>query len=58
MLTTLKNALKVKEIRQRVIFTFLIRALVFPLDYKSRVGMRKMQKLQPKQAELQKKYRW
>ena len=39
-----------------VIFTFLIRALVFPLDYKSRVGMRKMQKLQPKQAELQKKY--
>ena len=24
MLTTLKNALKVKEIRQRVIFTFLM----------------------------------
>ena len=39
-----------------VVFTFLIRLLMTPLDYKSRAGMRKTTKLQPKMAELQKKY--
>ncbi len=39
-----------------VIFTFLIRLVMTPLDFKSRKGMRKTAKLQPKMAELQKKY--
>ena len=39
-----------------VAFTVLIRLVLMPLDYKSRVGMRKMSALAPKQAELQKKY--
>ncbi|MBQ7139338.1 MAG: YidC/Oxa1 family membrane protein insertase [Clostridia bacterium] len=39
-----------------VAFTVLIRLVLMPLDYKSRVGMRKMTALAPKQAELQKKY--
>ena len=39
-----------------VVFTILVRLVLMPLDYKSRVGMRKMSKLAPKQAELQKKY--
>ncbi len=39
-----------------VIFTFLIRLVLTPLDFKSRAGMRKTTKLQPKMAELQKKY--
>lgn len=39
-----------------VAFTILIRLCLMPLDYKSRVGMRKISKLAPKQAELQKKY--
>lgn len=39
-----------------VVFTFLVRLVLLPLDYKSRVGMRRMQKVAPKQAELQKKY--
>ncbi|MBQ8200472.1 MAG: membrane protein insertase YidC, partial [Clostridia bacterium] len=39
-----------------VAFTILVRLCLMPLDYKSRVGMRKMSKLAPKQAELQKKY--
>ena len=39
-----------------VLFTILVRLVLMPLDYKSRVGMRKMSKLAPKQAELQKKY--
>lgn len=39
-----------------VAFTILVRLCLLPLDYKSRVGMRKMQKLAPMQAELQKKY--
>ena len=39
-----------------VVFTFLIRLVMTPLDYKSRAGMRKTTKLQPKMAELQKKY--
>ena len=39
-----------------VIFTILIRLVLTPLDIKSRVGMRKTTKIQPKLAELQKKY--
>ena len=39
-----------------VLFTIVVRLVLMPLDYKSRVGMRKMTKLAPKQAELQKKY--
>ncbi len=39
-----------------VLFTLLIRLIVTPFDYKSRVSMRKMQKLAPKQAAIQKKY--
>ena len=39
-----------------VVFTILVRLVLMPLDYKSRVGMRKMSKLAPKQAALQKKY--
>ena len=39
-----------------VAFTLLIKLCLLPLDYKSRVGMRKMSALAPKQAELQKKY--
>ncbi len=40
-----------------VIFTLLIRALLMPLDAKSRKSMRKTQKLQPQLAALQKKYK-
>ena len=39
-----------------IIFTILIRAALTPLDMKSRVGMRKTQKLQPQLQALQKKY--
>lgn len=39
-----------------VVFTILVRAVLMPLDYKSRVGMRKMQSLAPKQQKLQEKY--
>ena len=39
-----------------VIFTVLVRTILFPFDYKSRVSMRKTSKLQPKLAALQKKY--
>ena len=39
-----------------VLFTLLVRLVLFPFDYKSRVGMRKMTALQPKMAELQRKY--
>ena len=39
-----------------VIFTILIRLALTPLDLRSRAGMRKTQKIQPKLAELQKKY--
>ena len=39
-----------------IIFTVLIRLALTPLDFKSRVGMRKTTKIQPKIAELQKKY--
>ena len=39
-----------------VVFTLLIRLVLTPLDVKSRVSMRKMNKLQPQVAALQKKY--
>ena len=39
-----------------VIFTVLIRVVLSPLDYKSRKSMRKTTSLQPRMAELQKKY--
>ena len=39
-----------------VIFTILIKALLFPFDFKSRKSMRKMQTVQPEVARLQKKY--
>ena len=39
-----------------VVFTLLIRLVLFPLDYKSRKSMRRMSKLQPEMAKLQKKY--
>ena len=39
-----------------IIFTILIRLLLTPLDFKSRVSMRKTQKLQPQLMALQKKY--
>ncbi|MBO2517474.1 MAG: hypothetical protein CW338_09450 [Clostridiales bacterium] len=39
-----------------ILFTLCIRVLVLPLDIKSRKGMRKMAKIQPKINELQKKY--
>lgn len=39
-----------------VLFTLLIRVVLFPFDYKSRVSMRQMTKLQPQIAALQKKY--
>ena len=39
-----------------VVFTIMIRLVLTPLDIKSRISMRKTQKLQPKLQELQKKY--
>ena len=39
-----------------VVFTVMIRLVLTPLDIKSRVSMRKTQKLAPKQQALQKKY--
>ena len=39
-----------------VVFTILIRLVLTPLDFKSRVSMRKTQKLQPQLQALQKKY--
>lgn len=39
-----------------IIFTILMRLICVPFDYKSRKGMRKMAAIQPKLAELQKKY--
>ncbi len=39
-----------------IIFTILIRLILTPLDIKSRVSMRKTQKLAPQQQALQKKY--
>ena len=39
-----------------VVFTLLLRIVLFPFDYKSRVSMRKTTKLQPQHAALQKKY--
>lgn len=39
-----------------VVFTLLIKVVLFPFDYKSRKSMRRMSKLQPEIAKLQKKY--
>jgi YidC/Oxa1 family membrane protein insertase len=39
-----------------VVFTLLIKVVLFPFDYKSRKSMRRMTKLQPEIAKLQKKY--
>ena len=39
-----------------VVFTVLIKVALFPLDYKSRKSMRKMQTVQPEVSRLQKKY--
>ena len=39
-----------------VIFTILIKVLLFPFDFKSRKSMRKMQTIQPEVSRLQKKY--
>lgn len=39
-----------------VVFTLLIKLILLPLDYKSRKSMRRMTKLQPQIAKLQKKY--
>lgn len=39
-----------------VIFTLLIKFLLVPLEYKSRKGMKQMERLQPEMLALQKKY--
>ena len=39
-----------------IIFTFIVKLLMLPLDYKSRKGMRKTQLIQPEVQRLQKKY--
>ena len=39
-----------------VVFTLFIRLVLLPLDIKNKQGMIKMQKMQPKINELQKKY--
>ena len=39
-----------------ILFTFLIRLVCMPFDYRSRKSMRKMSVIQPKLNELQKKY--
>ncbi|MDO4482888.1 MAG: YidC/Oxa1 family membrane protein insertase [Clostridia bacterium] len=39
-----------------VVFTLLIRLVLMPFDYKSRVSMRNMTKVQPQIAAIQKKY--
>lgn len=39
-----------------VVFSLLLRLVVFPFDYKSRVSMRKTTKIQPQMTALQKKY--
>ncbi|MCL1853045.1 MAG: YidC/Oxa1 family membrane protein insertase [Peptococcaceae bacterium] len=39
-----------------VLFTIIIKLLVFPLNWKQQVSMRKMAEVQPIQAKLQKKY--
>ena len=39
-----------------IIFTLLIKLVLMPFDYKSRVSMRKTTKIQPQLTALQKKY--
>ena len=40
-----------------ILLTILVRVLFWPLTHKSTVGMRKMQELQPKMKEIQKKFK-
>ncbi|UWG97261.1 YidC/Oxa1 family membrane protein insertase [Dehalobacter sp. DCM] len=39
-----------------ILFTIIIKLILYPLTWKQTVSMRKMQELQPKMAQLQKKY--
>lgn len=39
-----------------VVFSLLLRLVIFPFDYKSRISMRKTTKIQPQLTALQKKY--
>lgn len=39
-----------------IVFTLLVKLVLLPFDYKSRVGMRKTTRIQPQVAALQKKY--
>ena len=39
-----------------LVFVFIIRMLLLPFDIKSRRGMKRMQDVQPKMAEIEKKY--
>lgn len=39
-----------------IVFTLIVRVVLFPFDFKSRKSMRKVTALQPKMAVLQKKY--
>lgn len=39
-----------------IVFTLLVKLVLMPFDYKSRVGMRKTTRIQPQVAALQKKY--
>lgn len=39
-----------------IVFTMLVKLVLMPFDYKSRVGMRKTSRIQPQVAALQKKY--
>lgn len=39
-----------------VVFTFCVRLIILPFDYKSRLSMRKTQKIQSKLAVIQKRY--
>lgn len=39
-----------------IVFTLLVKLVLMPFDYKSRVGMRKTSRIQPQVAALQKKY--
>lgn len=39
-----------------ILFTLLIKLIILPLEYKSRKGMKQMERLQPQMQELQSKY--
>lgn len=40
-----------------VVFTFLVKIVLYPLTHKSYVGMQKMKEVMPRQKEIQKKYK-